>query len=534
MLRIVLSRLKILLIGFMVCQSAFAWSSQACVVSAEYRASNVGATILKAGGNAVDAAVAMAFALAVVHPGCGNLGGGGFALIHMNDNFFALDFREDSPEKLKVSDWRQASKKRKVFLSTAVPGTVAGLMAMHQRFGQLSLHQDMQAAIQLAYKGFPLVAGDLFFIQQGLKHTEFSSEAKKIFSDHGDPLEAGDYLYQPALAKTLRTISNQGGAAFYHGRIADDLLAYVHKYGGLITKKDLEHYRVHWFKPLTCFYRGYEIITMPPPSQGGYVICRSLNLLKDRPLAKYKPLSQQPVTSMVKAMRQSFKEAKQFLGDPDQMQVSAQRLISDPQARKMMRTPKVRIQTNEGLHTTSLVVVDQAGNAVSLTYSLNHFFGNGQMPPKLGFFLNNTIKDFNFNDQALPNSYHPDHTPMSSIAPTMIMKGKQLSIIMGTPGGSTIPTQLIELITSVVDHHLSLKQALNLPRFHAKGQAVCLEKHAKEKVKKRFASWFPKLEFGLPFGFDAWGGAVVIQRDGKNGWKGAVDPRRPAGSVAKL
>lgn len=534
MLRLLLSRLKIVLIGFIVCQSPTALGSHACVVSAEYRASNVGASILKAGGNAVDAAVAMAFALAVVHPGCGNLGGGGFALIRMSKRFYALDFREDSPEKLKISDWREASKERKVFLSTAVPGTVAGLIAMHQRFGQLSLHQDMQASIDFAYQGFPLVAGDLFFIQQGIEHAHFSKEAQEIFSDHGEPLEVGDYLHQPTLGHTLRTISNQGSAAFYQGSIADELLAYVQGHGGLITKHDLRHYQVHWFKPLVCFYRGYQIITMPPPSQGGYVICRSLNLLKDRPLAKYKPLSQQPVTSMVKAMRQSFKEAKQFLGDPDQMQVSAQRLINDPQARKIMRAPKVRIQTNEGLHTTSLVVVDQAGNAVSLTYSLNHFFGNGQMPPKLGFFLNNTIKDFNFNDQALPNSYHPDHTPMSSIAPTMIMKGKQLSIIMGTPGGSTIPTQLIELITSVVDHHLSLKQALNLPRFHAKGQAVFLEAHAKEKVKKRFASWFPKLQFGLPFGFDAWGGVVVIQRDGKSGWKGAVDPRRPAGGVIKL
>ncbi|HEX5379135.1 MAG TPA: gamma-glutamyltransferase [Phenylobacterium sp.] len=467
--------------------------SEGMVVSAQHLASDVGAQVLRRGGNAVDAAVAVGYALAVVYPQAGNLGGGGFMTIRLADGRATfLDFREKAPLGATATMFQDSEGKVVPGLSTdswkavGVPGTVLGLETARVRYGTLPRGVLMAPAIGLARDGFTLGQGDVGAIAQESAGLARDPAAKRIFLPHGRPLTKGDRLVQADLAKTLALISSKGPAAFYQGPIGAAISEASAKGGGILTKEDFARYRVRELKPVECDYRGFHVISAPPPSSGGVAICEALNILSGYDLAAAGFHSAQEVHYLVEALRRTYVDRNNRLGDPDFVANPLSELLDPAYAARLragidpeLPTPSSTLgpsaAVREGRNTTQYDVVDREGNAVSVTYTLNDWFGAHRVAGATGIVVNNEMDDFT-SKPGVPNLYGlvegplnaiaPGKTPLSSMSPTIVTKDGKVALVIGSPGGSRIITITLEAIINAVDHGMDVQEAINAPRIH--------------------------------------------------------------------
>jgi gamma-glutamyltranspeptidase/glutathione hydrolase len=445
--------------------------------------------VLEAGGNAVDAAVAAAFTLAVTYPEAGNLGGGGFMTLYVDGKPYFLDYRETAPAAATAGMYLDAkgdpvpAPSQYGNLAIGVPGTVRGMAAAHQRFGKLSWQQDLAPAIRYANEGF-LVTPQLIGILKGSqKHFDGVTNFNTFFGE----MKAGQIFRQPELAATLKRIADGGDKEFYEGRTADLLVGQM-KHGrtrGLITKADLAGYRVAWREPIQADWRGFQVITAPPPSSGGVALLQLLMMKQDAAkLFEGAALNSPQYMHLVSEMeKRVFADRAQYLGDPDFVKVPVARLI-DPiySARRAMEIdpaePSATAGVKPGLEkpqTTHFSIVDKFGNAVSNTYTLNGWFGSGVVVEDAGFLLNDEMDDFSAKPGA-PNQFGvvgadanaiaPGKRPLSSMTPTILTKDGRVAMVIGTPGGSRIFTSVFQVLADVYDFNLPLKDALAQMRFH--------------------------------------------------------------------
>jgi len=463
------------------------------VVSANEIASEVGVEILKKGGNAVDAAVAVQFALAVVYPNAGNIGGGGFMVYRSaKGEINSLDFREKAGASAGRDMYLDAAgnpivdKSLHGQLAAGVPGSVAGMAEAHQKYGHLKWEDLIAPAIHLAQEGFKLSARQARELN-GLKGTftklnplgtALVKEAKWV---------EGDVLAQNELANTLTLIASKGRNGFYEGAVADSIVAEMQRGGGIITKQDLASYKAIWRKPVTGEYRGYEVVTMPPPSSGGIALIQLLKSVEPYPLTKWGFNSDSTVQLMVEAERRVYADRAAHLGDPDFYPVPQTRLIENGYIKQRMSTfnwqkastsveiSAGEIAPREHEETTHFSIVDREGNAVAITTTLNGSYGAGVVVKGAGFLLNNEMDDFSVKPGA-PNMYGlvggeanaiaPNKRMLSSMTPAIVSKDGELFMVVGTPGGSTIITSVFQTILNVVDFNMSMQSAVNAKKFH--------------------------------------------------------------------
>ncbi len=468
----------------------------AMVVTRETHATEVGVQVLQAGGNAVDAAVAVGFALAVTHPSAGNLGGGGFMLLRMADGTSTfIDFRERAPLSASRNMYMdqatgQATKDSQLgYRASGVPGTVRGLEYAHAKYGKAPWKALVQPAVSLAADGFPVPWG----VAQTLQSKNISEklaqfpDSKRIFLKDGAFYEFGETLKQPELAATLGRIRDHGAKDFYEGETAHLLAADMAAHGGEITLEDLQLYKVIERKALEGTYKGYGVITAPPPSSGGIGLLQMLGMLSLTDYSKTGVGSAASLHYEVEAMRRFFADRSEFLGDADFVKVPVKGLLNADYIRKRAEsiqagkaTPSSDIRQGdvapyESLETTHYSIVDEAGNAVSVTYTLNGSYGSGVTATGLGFLLNNEMDDF-AADPGKPNLYGllqgeanaiaPRKTPLSAMTPTIVTKDGKLYMVVGSPGGPTIITAVMEVILNVIDFGMNMQQAVDQPRVH--------------------------------------------------------------------
>lgn len=508
------------------------------VVTAQHLATQTGENILKQGGNAIDAAVAVGYALAVVHPCCGNIGGGGFMLIRFaNGKSTVINFRTKAPLAAKASLLKNPIKS---YAAVGVPGSVLGLNTALKKYGTMPLQKVMQPAIQLAEKGYQLEQGDINFLDFGKKYFQHKN-TKAIFTKGNTSYKKGNVLVQKNLANTLQLIANNGSKAFYQGLIADKVVMASKKHNGIISKQDFANYTIEEEKPLVCHYRGYDIITTPPPSAGGITLCEILRLVEKYPLTKLGYHSIAETHNTIEAMRFTFLDQNKLLGDPDFVRNPTQQLLSDKNIDNIYKTISSEktasvnyplTVSHEGEHTTHFSIVDRFGNAVAMTYSINDFFGAKIIAGNTGFFLNNDMNDFS-DDFKDANFIAPGRRPLSYMTPTIITKDNKLFMVLGTPGGPTIPTILVQIIQNVIDYHKSLEEAVNASHFHMQAypNIVYEEPHTFSwKIHRQLAKMGYHFITGSPLGFRYWGGVAAILKDPQTGQlKGVMDKRRPAG-----
>ena len=472
------------------------------VVAPEARAARIGVDILKRGGNAVDAAVAVGFALAVTYPRAGNIGGGGFMVIHLAKNRnldnrnVAIDYRETAPAAATPTMFLDAkgdpdpTKSRDSGLSVGVPGTVAGLALAREKYGsgKLSLAELMAPAIALAQNGFALDNGiaDQLPATRG-KLARWPSTAE-IFLHDGEPLHQGDRLVQSDLANTLRAIAQDGPRAFYSGPTAERIAIAVRAAGGIMIADDLANYRAIERTAVRGTYRGFDIVSMPPPSSGGVALIEMLNILEGYDLGKLP--REQALHDEIEAMKRAYADRAVFMGDPDTVKMPIAGLISKNYAASLRATigdkstPAADIKPGkpaefEGQNTTHFSVIDRDGNAVSNTYTLNFYYGLGLVAPGTGVLLNNELDDFTAKPGA-SNAYGlvgfaanlpgPNKRPLSSMTPTIVLKDGKPYLITGSPGGSRIITAVLQVIANVIDFHMPIDRAVSASRLHNQWQ----------------------------------------------------------------
>lgn len=487
--------------------AAFAWTcalaqaaSQApvaaengMVVSAQQLATQVGVNVLKRGGNAIDAAVAVGYALAVVYPAAGNLGGGGFMTVQLADGRKTfLDFREKAP--LAATPGMYLDKDGKFIeglstrghLAVGVPGTVAGLERAREQYGTMKRGALLAPSIALAERGFVLQQGDVDMLAAGAADFGSDPASAAIFLNRGEPFEVGQKLVQKDLAKTLKAISRQGADGFYKGPVGAAIVASSRAGGGLITQADLDQYKARELLPIECSYRGYRVISAPPPSSGGVVLCEMLNILEGYPLKELGFRSAQGVHYQIEAMRHSYVDRNSYLGDPEFVKNPVERLIDkryaekirgaiDPARAGVSADIKTGVAPHEGSNTTHYSILDQWGNAVSVTYTLNDWFGAKVTAAGTGVLLNNEMDDFTAKAgepnmywlvQGEANAIAPGKRPLSSMSPTIVAKDGRPVLVVGTPGGSRIITTVLHSILNVVDYGMDVQEAVDAPRFH--------------------------------------------------------------------
>ena len=535
----------------------------AMVVSIHELASRAGVEVMQQGGNAVDAAVAVGFALAVVHPSAGNIGGGGFMLIRMADGkLHFLDYREKAPAAATRDMYLDAQgnvipKASTVgYRASGVPGSVAGMAYAQKKWGKLPLAAVVAPAIRLAREGYPLAYEDA----RGLHSSLLSQfpESKRIFQRDGKYYETGEVFKQPELAQTLERIAKNPDD-FYHGEMARQITAFVQKGGGLITAQDLAAYDVKEREPIHGTYRGLDIYSAPPPSSGGVALVEALNVLEGYDLAKYGSHSAESVHLTVEAFRRAFYDRAEFMGDPDFSKIPVAQLVDKKYAvawresvnpDKSSRSADLKrpgifneleryaaahpqpTSVKEPEHTTHYSVVDADGNAVAVTTTLNGGYGSGVTVEGLGFLLNNEMDDFS-SKQGVPNMYGliqgpanaigPNKRPLSAMTPTIVTRDGKLFLVLGSPGGPTIITTVANVLMGVVDYGLDIQEAVNAPRFHnqwlpdntsiengfSPDTVKLLENMGHQLVKKNY-----------------WGEAECIAIDPKTGERlGGADPR---------
>lgn len=468
---------------------------QGMVASVDAMAAQVGVDILKQGGNAVDAAVAVGYALAVTHPQAGNLGGGGFMLLRTKDGATtAIDFREMAPagatRDMFLDEQGNPDSKKSLTspLASGTPGTVAGLSLALEKYGSLPLSSVVRPAIKLAQEGFIVndaLADDLkTYGSEVLPHHENS---KAIFWKDGEPLKKGDKLVQQDLANSLTMIAENGPDAFYKGEIARQIAQQMQQNGGLITTDDLAAYQAVERTPVSGEYRGYQIFSMPPPSSGGIHIVQILNILENFDMNKYEFGSADAIQIMAEAEKYAYADRSEYLGDPDFVNVPWQALTSKAYAKsiagqidinKAKPSSEIRpgkLAPYESDQTTHFSVVDKDGNAVAVTYTLNTTFGTGIVAGNTGILLNNQMDDFSAKP-GVPNVYGlvggeanavgPKKRPLSSMSPTIVVKDGKTWLVTGSPGGSRIITTVLQMVVNTIDFGMNVAEATNAPRFH--------------------------------------------------------------------
>jgi len=469
-------------------------ADSAMVVSAHPLASKVGVDILKKGGNAFDAAVATQFALAVVYPGAGNIGGGGFMLARLKDGTVdALDYREKAPSNsttnMYLGETGEALPElsQSGHLASGVPGTVAGLEESHKKYGKLPWAELVQPSIDLALNGFTLTekeAEGMRYIQEDLKKYNSVLPAQLI----NDNWQAGDTVRHTDLGHALERIRDNGRAGFYEGQTAKDIVEEMNRGKGLITYEDLKNYNAAWRAPVTMQYKGYKIISMPPPSSGGVALFQLLKSVAPQPIKEWGWNTVKTVHLMTEAERRAYADRSIYLGDPDFVEVPVEKLTSDAYVKERMNnfqadkaTPSSVIKEGdfsfvESEETTHLSVIDKEGNAVSVTTTLNGGFGSRVVVAGSGFFLNNEMDDFSVKPGA-PNMYgavggeankiEPGKRMLSSMTPTIVEKEGELYMVVGTPGGTTIITSVFQTILNVVEHGMTMQEAVEAKRLHS-------------------------------------------------------------------
>lgn len=533
-------------------------AKHAMVVSAQHFATMAGVEILKQGGNAVDAAVAVGYAEAVTHPCCGNIGGGGFMNIHLKDgrNLF-LNFREKAPAKATPTMFQDADgnvvegRSTNTYLGVGVPGTVMGLDTALKAYGTMSLKQVMAPAIKLASEGFVLMQGDVDIMNYSTDEFAKHPNVAAIFLNDGKPFVAGQRLVQKQLAHTLELIAEGGTDAFYKGQIAREVVKASDANGGILSMQDFADYTAQWEKPIQCEYRGYTIISAPPPSSGGTTVCLILQILKPYPLSKWGYGSVKSVHYITEAERRAFADRNTYLGDPAFVHNPIDKLLSPEHVAKVRATirpdkatPSSEIKGSlgapEGDHTTHYSVVDKDGNAVAVTYTINFLFGNKQIAGDTGFFLNDEMDDFTSKPgvpngaglvQGVINQIEPGKRPLSSMTPTVVLRDGKPFMLTGSPGSATIISTTMESIVNVIDFGMNLQQSIDAPRMHHQWYPEVVYAEAglltpqSQKTLEAMGHTFKAVR--------AIGADEAIMIDPKTGMlEGANDPRRPAGKAA--
>ncbi|PWF64850.1 gamma-glutamyltransferase [Shewanella sp. BC20] len=472
------------------------WAKHGMVASQEALASRTGIEILKQGGNAVDAAVAVAFSLAVTLPRAGNIGGGGFMLVHLakENKTIAIDYREMAPSKAKkdifLDENGDAVTKlsREHGLAVGVPGTVMGMSLALEKYGTMTMAQVTAPAIKMAQEGIS-VTPDLAVSLAGLKRrmSQWPSTAAIFYKADGSDYQVDDILKQPELAHSLQLIAEKGTKGFYEGETAEKLVKAVQEAGGIMTLADLQHYKAVEREPVRGQYRGYEVISMPPPSSGGVHIIEMLNVLQQFPIDQFGHNTAQTIHVMAETMKHAYADRSEYLGDPDFYKVPVKQLTNKDYAQKIASqialnktTPSTEIKPGnlapyESDQTTHFSVVDKWGNAVSNTYTLNFSYGSGLVAKGTGILLNNEMDDFSAKP-GTPNGYglvggdanavEGNKRPLSSMSPTIVMKDGKPFLVTGSPGGSRIITTTLQIIMNVIDHGLNIAEASNAARVH--------------------------------------------------------------------
>ncbi|MCS7012067.1 MAG: gamma-glutamyltransferase [Chloroherpetonaceae bacterium] len=537
---------------------------KAMVVSAQKLASEAGVAMLRKGGNAIDAAVATELALAVVHPVAGNLGGGGFMLIRLaNGEVYALDYREKAPLKATRTMYLDSlgnpslDRSKIGHLAVGVPGTVAGIIEAHRRFGRLPFKTVIQPAIELAEKGYPLTRYKAEMLNRFAPLFARYAGSRKYFTkgDTSQKWQEGDLFVQKDLAETLKRIRDKGRDGFYKGKTAELIIAEMKRGGGLITQEDLDKYEAKWREPIKGSYRGYEIYSMPPPSAGGIGLVQLLSLVEPYNLKEMGFQSSETIHLFAEAMRRVYAD-RLLLGDPDFVKMPVQELLSKAYLKERWKsfspdtvTPSTMISSGkplaiESMETTHYSVVDAEGNAVATTTTLNGAFGSFVAVEGAGFLLNNEMDDFSLkpgmqNPGLLgyaglmgseANAIMPEKRMLSSMSPTILTKNGKLFMVIGTPGGATIITQVFQVITNVIDFGMNIQEAVSAKRIHhqwlpdeLRYEKDALRKDVIRALERR--GW--KLR-ELPSYYGAADGILV----GDDGWLyGGADPRNEDAAV---
>jgi len=533
------------------------------VVTAQHLATQVGVDVLKQGGNAVDAAVAVGYALAVVYPAAGNLGGGGFMTLQLADGQKTfLDFREKAPLAATANMYLGQDGNVVKGLSTdghlavGVPGSVSGLEYARQKYGTRDRAQLLKPAIELAQQGFNLTQGDIDILHTATAAFGKDKASGAIFLKHGQPFKVGDKLVQKDLAKTLQRISHRGTSGFYQGPVAAALVKSSQSGGGILTQADLDQYRTRELAPIECDYRGYHVVSAPPPSSGGVVICEMLNILEGYPLKELGFRSAQSVHYQIEAMRHAYVDRNSYLGDPDFVTNPVDRLtdkayaaqiraVIDPNRAAISKELRPGVAPHEGSNTTHYSIADRWGNAVAVTYTLNDWFGTKITAAGTGVLLNNEMDDFTAKVgvpnlyglvQGQANAIAPGKRPLSSMSPTIVNKDGKPVLVLGTPGGSRIITAVLLTLLNTIDYGMTVQEAVDAPRFHQQwlpdltlveafafspDTRTLLEAAGHKLGPAQPANHMAAILIGAP----ALGGKPV----GKNRFYGANDPRRNSG-----
>jgi len=546
------------------------------VVSVHELASRAGVEIMQAGGNAVDAAVATGFALAVVHPPAGNIGGGGFMLIRMADGkTHFLDYRETAP----------AAATRDMFLdaqgnviegasdygykASGVPGSVAGMVYAERKWGRLTLKQVIAPAIKLAREGYVLTWNESEDMHD--PHLSAFAESRRVFQRNGDYYKAGEIFRQPDLARTLERIA-ENPDDFYHGALAREIAAAMQKGGGLITADDLAHYEPKEREPIRGTYRGYEVISAPPPSSGGIVLMESLNILEGYDLGKMGNRSAQAIHFTAEAFRRAFFDRAEFLGDPDFSRIPVAQLIDKKYGAAWRETiAPARASPSQGLkrpavfseleqyaaehppasaheshHTTHYSVVAPDGTAVAVTTTINDWFGSRVTVDRLGFLMNDEMDDFSSKPgvpnadgliQGAANAIGPGKRPLSSMTPTIVVRDGKTVLVLGSPGSSKIISTVANVLMGVVDYGMNIQEAVNAPRFHNQWlpDVLNVEQWFSSDTVQVLQKMGYNVQFGLHEGgtvYPYWSDAECIAIDARTGERlGASDGRNNGKAV---
>lgn len=534
------------------------------VASEQHYATQVGVDVLQRGGNAVDAAIAVAYALAVVDPCCGNIGGGGFLLVRMHDGrerFF--DFRERAPLQAKPNMYLDAhgnviaNASTRGYLAVGVPGTVMGLERARSELGTLSRRELMAPAIALARNGFRVAAGDAAVFRASDSSGPYAfvnqPNVRAIFASNGELPQSGDLLRQPQLATTLQLIADRGAGAFYRGSIAAAIVAASRAHGGILSAADFAQYSVEESAPIHCTYHGYTITSVPPPSSGGITLCEILNVIAPYRLRAWGWHSARSVHYVAEAERRAYADRNTYLGDPDFVSVPAGQLLSLKYAARLRAqiastraTPSAEVRpglgpiTHENNQTTHFSIVDRWGNAAALTYTINDAFGAGVIAGNTGFFLNDEMDDFTSKPgvaniyglvQGAQNDIRPRKRPLSSMAPTIVTRNGKLVMVTGSPGGSRIITIVLETILNALDFGMNVQQAVDAPRIHMQWLPDQIQY---EPGALSTATRDQLIGAGYTLRqIHSWGSAQAIMVDPHTGkLSGGTDRRRPAGLAA--
>ncbi|HET9644308.1 MAG TPA: gamma-glutamyltransferase [Burkholderiaceae bacterium] len=533
------------------------------VVTAQHLGTRVGVDVLKDGGNAIDAAVAVGYALAVVYPAAGNLGGGGFMTIQLADGRRTfLDFREKAPLKATANMYLGPDGNVVKGLSTnghlavGVPGTVHGLEYALAKYGTMKRSALIAPAIRYAEQGFVLDQGDVDMLLTATEDFRKDPASAPIFLNRGEPFAPGQKLVQRDLAKTLRLIGERGADGFYKGTVATAIVNASQTGKGIITPADLDQYRTRELAPVECDYRGFHIVSAPPPSSGGVIVCEILNVLEGYPLKEWGFRAAQGVHVQIEAMRHAYMDRNSYLGDPDFVKNPLDRLLDkqyaakiraaiDPAKAGVSANIKPGVPPHEGITTTHYSIVDRFGNAVSVTYTLNDWFGAKVTVPGTGVLLNNEMDDFTAK-VGVPNIYGlvqgeanaiaPGKRPLSSMSPTIVTRDGKPVMVLGTPGGSRIITAVLHTIINVIDYDMTVQEAVDAPRFHQQWlpEITNVETLAFSPDTRRIlegmghkfgppqpANHLAAILVGAP--------SLVAKPVGRNRFYGANDPRRNTG-----